>query len=123
MKLAYAAIRVRDLATMAAWYERLLNRPPDGTVDPKELERDPWVQFTFPGGAAIALLGGTTVPDAVYGGDYDRGILYLDCPVAETLGRLRDAGVRTEGPVLDGPLLHAVVVDPEGNRIRLMQWM
>jgi hypothetical protein len=41
----------------------------------------------------------------------------------ETLDRLRRAEQRVEGPVVDGPMLQATVVDPEGNRVRLLEWL
>lgn len=123
MNLAYAAIRVRKLVPMAQWYAELLGQAPDRPIDPEQLARDPWVQFTFAGGAALALLGTDPVAPSVLGGDYDRGLVYLACPVMETLDRLRQAGQRVEGPVVDGPMLQATVIDPEGNRIRLLQWL
>ncbi len=122
MKLAYAVVRVRNLAPMADWYAELLGQPPDQQRTAEELARDPWVQFTLAGGAALALHGVSPLAEAAFGGDWDRGAVYLECPVMEVVERLRLAEERVEGPLLDGPLLSAVVVDPEGNRIRLMEW-
>jgi len=123
VKLAYAAIRVRNLVVMAEWYAELLGQPPDRPLDPERLARDPWIQFTLAGGAALALVGTDPVAPCVFGGDFDRGLLYLACPVMETLDRLRRAEQRVEGPVVDGPMLQATVVDPEGNRVRLLEWL
>ncbi len=123
MKLAYAVVRVRDLARMADWYARLLGQPPDRRRTAEELVRDPWVQFTFAGGAALALLGVESLAEVAFGGAWDRGALYFECPVMSVVDRLRAAEERVEGPEVDGPLLQAVVVDPEGNRVRLMEWL
>ncbi len=122
MKLAYAVVRVRDLAHMAAWYEGLLGQPPDRRRTAPELARDPWVQFTFEGGAALALQGVDALAEVAFGGAWDRGAVYLECPVMDVVARLRAADERVEGPLVDGSLLQAVVVDPEGNRVRLMEW-
>ncbi|MDA8200126.1 MAG: hypothetical protein M0Z54_12000 [Thermaerobacter sp.] len=123
MKLAYAVVRVRDLPRMAAWYERLLGQPPDRRRTVAELATDPWVQFTFVGGAALALQGVDPLADVAFGGAWDRGAVYLACPVMQVVYRLRAADERVEGPEVDGPLLQAVVVDPEGNRVRLIEWL
>lgn len=123
MKLAYAAIRVQNLVDMAQWYEALLGQPPDRPIDPERLAHDPWVQFTLEGGAALALLGTDTVASRVFGGDDDGGLLYLACPVMETLERLGRKEEHVESPTADGPMLLATVVDPEGNRVRLLEWL
>ena len=101
---------VRDMAAARRFYEAILDLAPD------EFERDSYVEYTLPDGAAFALGHDAKHPlfkcsGAVFGTD----------DLARATERAREAGARIVER-FDGPICRSVwCADPDGNEFGIHQ--
>lgn len=109
VRYVFAGLAVRDLAAAAAWYERLLGRPP--TFVPNETEA------VWPLGATASLY---VVVDAerAGGGILTLAVADLDAEIAQIAARGIAMGAVEEIP---GAGRKSVGRDPDGNGIALVQ--
>ena len=103
-----ASIAVRDLKTSAAWYEKLLKRPPDSAPMPEVCE---W-QFKRGGWPQIYQL-----PERAGGGSLTLAVDDID----EIIVHVRALGVDTSERSSNAQVKTLMIVDPDGNHIAFAQ--
>jgi predicted enzyme related to lactoylglutathione lyase len=101
---ALASVAVRDINKARGWYERLLNRPADGTPMPEIAE---W-KFNRGGGLQVYQL-----PERAGSGSFTLAVSNIDEVVAHVDKLGIDTSQRTSGERVKT----LMIADPDGNHI------
>ena len=116
----HTAIRVRDLATMLAFYRDVVGLPFIRQIGEEAPARVVWLE-------AVQLIEAADPGDPRQGTLDHLAISVLN--IEQIVARLAASGAALEGPIThaDYPTLHLQLDnvffrDPEGNRVELVQW-